>query len=247
LVVGIACTTNTGAVDDLEGLARVSARERLWLHADAAYGGFFLLTERGRRVMQGIERADSITLDPHKALFLPYGTGSLLVRDAGKLRVAHALTADYLPAMQDAQDLVDFCQISPELTRPPRGLRVWLPLKLHGVRVFRRALEEKLDLAEWAAQRLHALEPQVEIVAEPQLSTVAFRLRRPGLGAEELNRLNRAFLERINARQRVYLTGTTLGDLFALRICVVSFRTHQDRMRRCLEDIQAALRELVSD
>lgn len=246
LIVGNAGTTNTGAVDHLGALADLAARERLWLHVDAAYGGFFLLTERGRRVMDGIARADSITLDPHKALFLPYGTGSLLVRDGERLRRAHALTADYLPAMQDTQDLVDFCQISPELSRPPRGLRVWLPLKLHGAAAFRRALDEKLDLAEWAACQLHALEPAIEVVAEPQLSTVAFRLSRSGADQETLNRLNRAFLERINARNRVHLTGTMLGDRFALRICVVSFRTHRDRLEMCLEDIRSAIQEVAN-
>jgi aromatic-L-amino-acid decarboxylase len=243
LIVGNAGTTNTGAVDDLDALADLAARERLWLHVDAAYGGFFMLTERGRQVMHGISRADSITLDPHKALFLPYGTGSLLVREGERLRQAHALTAEYLPAMQDTQDLVDFCQVSPELSRPPRGLRVWLPLKLHGAAAFRRALDEKLDLAAWVTRELHGLAPAIEVVADPQLSTVAFRLGRPATDPEALNRLNRAFLERINARNRVHLTGTMLGDRFVLRICVVSFRTHMDRMEMCLEDIKAALQD----
>ena len=243
LIVGNAGTTNTGAVDDLDALADLAARERLWLHVDAAYGGFFMLTERGRQVMHGISRADSITLDPHKALFLPYGTGSLLVREGERLRQAHALTAEYLPAMQDTQDLVDFCQVSPELSRPPRGLRVWLPLKLHGAAAFRRALDEKLDLAAWVTRELHGLAPAIEVVADPQLSTVAFRLRRPAGDTEALNRLNRAFLDRINTRNRVHLTGTMLGDRFVLLICVVSFRTHMDRMEMCLEDIKAALQD----
>ena len=240
LIVGNGGTTNTGAVDDLSGLADVAARARCWLHVDAAYGGFFLLTERGRRAMRGIDRADSITLDPHKGMFLPYGTGCLLVRDATSLRRAHALSADYLPAMQEATDLVDFCQISPELSRPPRGLRVWLPIKLHGMRAFRDALDEKLDLAAWATQELRTI-PGIAIVAEPQLSTVAFRLERPGASHDELNQLNRELLERINTRQRVFLTGTTVGGRFVIRICVLSFRTHQDRMEQALADIRAAV------
>lgn len=243
LLVGNAGTTNTGAVDDLVALADLAARERVWFHVDAAYGGFFRLTQRGRQATRGMERADSATLDPHKTLFLPYGTGSLLVREGERLRQAHALTADYLPAMQEAGDFPDFCQISPELSRPPRGLSVWLPLKLHGAAAFRRALDEKLDLTEWATRELHALEPAIEVVAEPQLSTVAFRLRRDGMDGEALNRLNRQFLGRINARNRVHLTGTLLGDRFALRICVVSFRTHRDRMEACLEDIKHALQD----
>src|SRR5262249_45922816 len=117
LVVGNAGTTNTGAVDDLIALADLCERERLWFHVDAAYGGFFLLTEEGRRRMAGIERSDSLVLDPHKGLFLPYGTGALLVRDGEALKRAHALSADYMPSMQEDPDLVDFNLLSPELSR----------------------------------------------------------------------------------------------------------------------------------
>src|SRR5262249_41171058 len=124
LIVGNAGTTNTGAVDDLQALADLAERERLWLHVDGAYGGFFLLTPQGKTLMAGIERADSITLDPHKGLFLPYGTGSLLVREAAALKRAHSVSAHYLPDAQEDQDLVDFSQISPELSREFRGLRV---------------------------------------------------------------------------------------------------------------------------
>ena len=147
LVVGNAGTTNTGAVDDLPRLADVAARERLWLHVDAAYGGFFLLTREGSRRLAGIERADSIVLDPHKGLFLPYGTGALLVRDGDALRRAHALSGDYMPDMQQDPDFADFNLLSPELSRGFRGLRVWLPVKMHGIGPFRRNLEEKLELA----------------------------------------------------------------------------------------------------
>lgn len=255
LIVANAGTVNTGAVDDLPALGDLAAREGCWLHVDAAYGGFFLLTERGRRTMRGIERADSITLDPHKGMFLPYGTGCLLVRDAGTLRRAHGQTADYLPAMQDAEDLVDFCQISPELSRPPRGLRVWLPIKLHGIEAFERALDEKLDLTEWATREL-AWIPGIRIVAEPQLSIVAFRLepsgagmgdRTPQVNESELNGLNRHLLDRINARRHVFLTGTMLRGQFVIRICVLSFRTHLDRMEQALQDIRAAVKETLGD
>ncbi|UCF40643.1 MAG: aminotransferase class I/II-fold pyridoxal phosphate-dependent enzyme [Gemmatimonadota bacterium] len=243
LLVTSAGTTNTGAVDDLEGAAAVAERHGLWHHADAAYGGFFALTERGHRVLRGLERADSITLDPHKGLFLPYGTGSLLVRDGAALERSHALEAEYLPPMQEDAEFVDFCQISPELSRPFRGLRVWLPFKLAGAGAFRAQLDEKLDLAHWAHERLREVEG-VEIVAEPQLSIVAFRLTRPGLDADGMNRLNRELLERINARRRVYLTGTTVRGAFVLRICVLSFRTHLERMEQGLQDIRRAVEEL---
>ncbi|MDQ2870714.1 MAG: aminotransferase class I/II-fold pyridoxal phosphate-dependent enzyme [Acidobacteriota bacterium] len=242
-LVGNAGTTNTGAVDDLEGLADIAKAEGLWLHADAAYGGFFALTERGRARLSGIERSDSVVLDPHKSLFLPYGNGSLLVRDPETLKRAHALSADYLPRMQEDADLSDFTLLSPELSRDWRGLRVWLPVKMHGIGVFRANLDEKLDLAEWAARELARI-PGVEILAEPQLSTLAFRLTRAGLSARETDALNAAWMEKTNGRGRVYLTATRLAGRFAIRICVLSFRTHLDRMEACLEDLRASIAEV---
>ncbi len=244
LIVGNAGTTNTGAVDDLEALAEVAARRGLWLHVDAAYGGVFALTERGRATLAGLERADSMTLDPHKGLFLPYGTGSLLIRDAGALERTHSIHADYMPAMQSDPDLVDFCEQSPELSRDFRGLRLWLPIKMHGIDAFRQSLDEKLDLARWAAGELRRI-PGIEILAEPELSLVVFRLAREGLGPAELDRLNHQLLDRINRRQRVFLTGTTLAEGFALRICVLSFRTHRERMEMALEDVRQAIAELA--
>lgn len=237
MLCGSAGTTATGAVDDLAALARLSREQSLWFHVDGAYGAFFMLTARGRAAMQGISEADSIILDPHKTLFLPFGTGALIVRDETVLRRAYSMHADYLPQFQEAGELIDFCEISPELSRDFRGLRVWLPLKLFGIEPFREQLEEKLDLAEWATAELHKIEG-IEVVAEPQLSIVAFRLVREGA---DLDALNRELVARINARQNVMLTGAVVEGQFVIRICVVSHRTHMDRMRMCMEDIRAAV------
>jgi aromatic-L-amino-acid decarboxylase len=237
-------TTNTGAVDDLNALADFAGREGLWFHVDGAYGGFFAMTEEGKRILSGIARADSLVLDPHKSLFLPYGTGCLLVRDGAALKRAHQLSADYMPTMQDDPDQPDFNLLSPELSREWRGLRVWLPIKMHGIGAFRRALEEKLALARQAADALRAM-PGVEIVAEPQLSLVAFRAVAGGETEEAANARNRRWLEGINARKRVYLTGTRLGGRFVLRLCVLSFRTHADAIAKALEDARAALAEIA--
>ncbi|NUP08351.1 MAG: aminotransferase class I/II-fold pyridoxal phosphate-dependent enzyme [Polyangiaceae bacterium] len=245
-IVGNAGTTNTGAVDDLAALADIAARHSMWFHVDAAYGGFFALTSRGKRVMRGIERADSVTLDPHKGLFLPYGTGCLVVRDRAALRRAYSMHASYLPPMQEHDDLVDFCELGPELSREARGLRVWLPLKMHGAGTFRDALDEKLDLAMSAFERVRAL-PNVEIVSEPVLSLFTFRFRpSPHEGDEErLEAHNRAILARVNDRQRVLLTGARVGGRFFIRVCVLSFRTHADRIDALVEDLCAALDEPV--
>jgi aromatic-L-amino-acid decarboxylase len=243
MIVGSAGTTNTGAVDDLEALADIAARERLWLHLDAAYGGFFVLTERGQDRLSGIGRADSITLDPHKGLFLPYGTGCLLVKDGKALERAHTVHADYMPPLQESDDLIDFCEISPELSRDFRGLRVWLPIKMRGLEAFHAALDEKLDLTEWAYRELLTIDG-IEIVAKPQLTVVAFRLALPNTSRQQANRVNEQLLERINGKKRVFLTGTVLDGLFTLRICVLNFRTHFDRMEMCLEDIRSSVAEL---
>src|SRR5687768_8843485 len=230
LVAGSAGTTCTGAVDDLEELARVAREEKLWFHVDGAYGALFMLTGRGRAALKGIEQADSLILDPHKTLFLPFGTGAVLVRDARALRRAHSLHADYLPAMQQEDELVDFCEISPELSRDYRGLRVWLPLKLFGIEPFREQLDEKLDLIQFAVEALREIE-EIEIVAEPQLTITAFRYRD--------DESTRELLTRINARKRVMLTPTTLPDgRFVIRIAIVSHRTHRDRVEMLLEDVR---------
>jgi aromatic-L-amino-acid decarboxylase len=244
LVAGSAGTTGTGAVDDLRALARVAREQKLWFHVDGAYGALFLLTERGRAALEGIEEADSLILDPHKTLFLPFGTGAVLVRDARTLQRAHSLHADYLPDLQQEDELVDFCEISPELSRDFRGLRVWLPLKLFGIQPFREQLDEKLDLIAYASGELRKIEG-IEMVAEPQLTITAFRLVRPGLDLEELNALNRRLLDRVNARKRVMLTPTMLDGRFVLRIAIVSHRTHRDRIDMALEDLRAAVAEVV--
>jgi aromatic-L-amino-acid decarboxylase len=245
LVVGNAGTTNTGAVDPLPALADLARRAGLWFHVDAAYGGFFALTERGRTVLAGLDRADSIVLDPHKGMFLPYGTGALLVRDGEALRRAHSFAAEYLPGAQEDRDLVDFHEISPELSRPFRGLRLWLPLQLLGIEPFREALDEKLDLARWLADELRDT-PGFELVTEPELSLFAFRLHPPGAEEVELDALNRELLARVNAKNRVHLTATVLDRGFVLRACVLSFRTHRDRVAAALEDLRAAAAELTA-
>jgi aromatic-L-amino-acid decarboxylase len=232
LIVAAAGTTNTGAIDPLDRIADIAEKKSIWLHVDAAYGGFFALTERGRRALTGMERADSITLDPHKSLFLPYGTGALLVRDASELRRAHAMHASYLPPAQDDVDCTDFSDLGPELSRDFRGLRVWLPLAMHGIGPFREALDEKLDLARTACDAIRAI-PGLEIVAEPDLSLFAFRC--------EDDARTRRLLRDINARQRVFLTGTTVKDRFVIRACILSFRTHADRIAMFLEDVRASV------
>ncbi|MFQ5718375.1 MAG: pyridoxal phosphate-dependent decarboxylase family protein [Acidobacteriota bacterium] len=248
MVVASAGTTNTGAVDPLLEIAEICAEKNLWLHVDAAYGGFFRLTRAGQKLLAGTEQADSITLDPHKGLFLPYGTGALLVRDGAVLQAAHELSADYMPAFQDAEPrgAYDFCAHGPELSRDFRGLRVWLPIQMHGIGPFVDCLDEKLDLTRHAARRLEGMDG-IEIVAWPQLTVVAFRLVRPGADANDLDRLNARLLARVLASRKVWLTSTRLDGRVVLRICVLSFRTHRDRVETCLDLIEREVNALLDE
>lgn len=242
LAVASGGTTNTGAVDDLPGIADVCRDEDLWFHVDAAYGGFLALAEAGAEALRGWERSDSATLDPHKALFLPYGTGSLVVRDDAALVAAHGGEADYL-AEGGLEGVPDFNARGPELTRPFRGLDVWLPLRVSGEEAFREAAAEKLRLARRAADALADV-PEVEVVAEPQLSALAFRVH-PEVAGGEADRWTEALLDRVNERGRVHISGTDLDVGYVARVCVVSFRTHAEHVDRCVGDIREAARALA--
>lgn len=245
LVLASAGTTNTGAIDPLVEISDVCRRLDLWLHVDGAYGGAFVLCAEGKRRLAGIERADSIVFDPHKGMFLPYGTGCLLVRDGSHLRNAHRESAEYLEDFKHGDDakIPSPTEYGPELSRDFRGLRIWLPLMIHGARQFRDALSEKLSLAEElfvGVRRLQDEGHDLEVCGPPQLSTVAFR-RPPRLGeaAAATDRRNEELLKRINDSGRVFLSTTRLpaseGPLLTLRACILSFRTHAAEVAALLE------------
>jgi aromatic-L-amino-acid decarboxylase len=238
-IVANAGSTDTGSVDPLEQIADVAATERLWLHVDAAYGGFFQLTVRGRQLLSGIERADSITLDPHKGLFLPLGTGALVVRDGEALRDSHGGGGSYLRDLDARFGVPHFAELSPELSRDFRGLRVWLPLHLHGVAAFRAALDEKLDLAGEAYAALSRM-PELEVLEPPDLSVVAFRVRGEPPGAD---RASEELLRLVNESARVVLSSTIVGGRLTLRVAILSHRTHRARVQEALELIEQAARK----
>ena len=236
-VASAAGTTNTGAVDPLHAIADLCAREGLWHHVDGAYGAFFHLCPELRSLMPGLSRADSLTLDPHKGLFLPYGTGALLVRDGAVLRRAHEATAGYLPGRTD-NDEYDPHVYGPELSRGFPGLRVWLCVKLYGAERFRAALAEKRALALEAAARVAAV-PGIVMAAPPQLSLFAFHLRWPGASLAEENRATELLVERVNLRNRVMLSGAFVEGRFLARVCVLSFRTRARHVEACVTDLAA--------
>lgn len=236
LVVGAAGTTDTGAVDPLAALADVAEREGCWYHVDAAYGGFFLLTEEGRRLFPGIERSDSVVLDPHKGLFLPFGSGMVIVRDVRKLVATHDATGHYMQDARREPEEISPSEISPELSRHLRALRMWLPLVLLGTKPFQAALEEKLLLARYFHREIQ--ERGWEVGPPPELSVVTYRRAPQGASLEEANRLNQRIVEGVRRDGRVFLSSTMLEGRFTLRLAVLNFRTHKKEVDLALQVLQ---------
>ncbi len=222
LLVASAGTTDVGAIDPLQDLGVVAKKFNLWFHVDAAYGGFFVLTKEGKKKLKGMELSDSLVIDPHKGLFLPYGVGVVLVKDPKLLNATHYYQANYMQDALSETDEPSPADLSPELTKHFRGLRMWLPLKLHGVRPFRACLEEKLLLAQYFYDEIKGL--GFEVGPEPELSVVTYRYVPKGGNADAFNK---KLLKMVQEDGRVFISSTMLNGKFTLRFACLSFRTHR--------------------
>ncbi len=240
LVVASAGTTDTGAIDPLPEIAEIVRREHLWLHLDAAYGGFFVLCDEGKAVLQALNEADSIVMDPHKGLFLPYGSGAVLVKDVHQLARAHSYEANYMQDARAAAGDYSPADLSAELSRPFRGMRLWLPLKLFGLAPFRAALAEKMWLARYFHQRISEL-PGFEVGPAPDLSVVTYRYL-PGSG--DVNEFNRRLLKAVLDDGKVFISSTLLAGRFTLRLAVLHFRTHLETVDYLIDLLEQSARKL---
>lgn len=234
MIFASAGTTDIGAVDPLEKLADLAGEHNLWFHVDAAYGGAFLLTDHGKKVMKGISRADSTIIDPHKGLFLPYGTGALLVRDGKKLFHSQHMEANYLQDTHKATGEYSPADLSPELSKHFRGLRMWLPLKLFGVKPFRDALVEKRLLTQYFYRKVQSI-PGIEVGPDPELSVMFFRYI-PEEG--DPNTFNKKLVDAIHDDGRVFLSSTHIEGTIYLRLAVLNFRTHLKHINLVLEVLE---------
>lgn len=232
LVIASAGTTDTGTVDPLPDIADLAADRGMWMHVDAAYGGFFQLTDRGNDRLIGIERADTIALDPHKGLSIPFGVGALIARDESQLVDAHLGRGAYLKDEDSHEGIRDIASLGPELSRPFRGLSVWLPLQLHGVAPFREALDVALDVAEHGYERIRDI-PGVDAHWEPDLSIVAFGFDDDAAG--------RAAWEAVNADRHIHLSPTIIEGRFILRFAVLNRRTTTDHIDHAIDIIEETL------
>ena len=236
-------TTNTGSIDPMESIALIAKKYNLWYHVDAAYGGFFKLVQPLHSKFVGIEKADSITLDPHKTLFLPFGTGTILIKNKEHLLKAFHYLADYMQDTIDADEEISPADISPELTKHYRGLRMWLPLKLFGLKPFKAALEEKLYLTQFIYNALKKLK-NFEVGPEPELSVAIFRYV-PSSG--NANEFNKKLIQAIQKDGRIFLSSTTINEVFWIRVAVVSFRTHLVHIELLLDIIKEKVTDFTSE
>jgi aromatic-L-amino-acid/L-tryptophan decarboxylase len=239
-VAASAGATNAGTVDPLPELAELCHERGVWLHADAAYGGFAVLTERGHAQLAGLELADSVALDPHKWLYQPYECGCLLVREGHALRAAFEITPDYLDDSKASQAEVDFADLGLQLSRATRALKVWVSLRYFGLDAFRAAIEHSLDLADLARRRVEESEA-LELAAEPSLGIVCLRRRFPDTASEdEAERRNAVLVDQVEHSGIGVVSGTRLHGEYVIRLCVLNHTTREEDVKRVLAFLESA-------
>lgn len=243
LVVASAGTTNTGTVDPLATISEIVSTYRLWFHVDGAYGGLFVLCPEGKAILRGLHQSDSLVLDPHKSLFLPYGTGAVLVRERQKLYAAFNAEADYIHNILAEADELSPGDLSLELTKHFRGLRFWLPLKLLGVAPFRAALAEKIKLARYFYEQIKSM-PGFEVGPAPDLSIVIYRYLPKRGNADDFNQ---RLVQAIQQDGRIFISSTRVDGNLVLRAAILSYRTHLDEIIETLETLGQKARQLEQE
>jgi aromatic-L-amino-acid/L-tryptophan decarboxylase len=240
LVAANAGSTNTGAVDDLRRLAEICRERNVWLHVDGAYGGFAVLTDRGRELLDGIALADSVTLDPHKWLAMPFEVGCLMVRRGDALERAFELHPEYLSEHPDGARIVNFSDRGLQLTRASRAIKVWLALQTFGVDAFRTAIDRAMDLTLFAQRRIEA-DDRLELVTPASLGVLTFRRRgAAGASTAEIDRANERLVAWLAHRGDVLLTATTIGGRYVIRLCVLNHSSGEADVVEALEEVAAA-------
>jgi glutamate/tyrosine decarboxylase-like PLP-dependent enzyme len=237
-VAATAGTVNTGAVDPLAQIAEICHSEGLWFHVDAAYGGPAALLPELATLYEGLDRADSVAIDPHKWMYVPVECGCALVRDAAAMRDAFSLVPPYL---RDEKALPWFSEFGIQQSRGFRALKLWFALKHIGLDGYRRAIARDIRLARALQERLRS-SSDFQLVSAGPLSITCFRYRpaAPDLPESDIDRLNKRVLDRVQTDGRVFLTGTELAGRFVLRACIVNFRTTEEDLQTLLEAVRAA-------
>ena len=246
LIVATAGSTSTGAVDELPAIADLCERESLWLHVDAAYAAFAALTSRGREQLNGIERADSIVMDPHKWLFVPFECGCLLAREPATLKAAFHIMPEYLKDVAPGDEEVNFADYGEQLTRYARALKIWLSVRTFGLAPIRAMIERGVRLAEHV-ERIVRREDALELLAPARFGICCFRLRPPGVDDPALlDELNESVNTRVNASGRFLFSSTRVNGKFSLRVCTHNWRTTEADLDELLQTILVEARSYSS-
>ena len=234
-------STNTGAVDPLSDLADVCAAEELWLHVDAAYGGFSALTAKGRALLTGAERADSVTLDPHKWLFQPMECGSVLVRDGARLERTFAIHPDYLDGNDShGEGEVNLADRGLQLSRGFRALKIWMSVHTFGLAAFRAAIQRNLELAEFAEDLVRSHAPRLTLMAPATLGIVCFRREWPGTDEAETERRGNALVDALESTGTALVSSTRLAGRHTVRLCILNPTSSEEHVRRVIEHFAGA-------
>jgi len=231
--------TNTGAVDPLHAIADFCEEARIWLHVDGAYGAFAVLTDEGSKLLSGIERADSIAMDPHKWLFQPFEAGCLMVKDVARLEAAFTVQAEYLQDAQWGREHANFSDRGLQLTRQFRALKVWMSIQTFGLAAFRRAIAKGIELAARAEEYVRASE-LLEIANPASLGVVCFRFNPLGSGysPERLEALNKQVQARVIETGTAMISSTRLRGSYSLRFCILNHQTTWGDVKGTLEAIE---------
>ena len=227
-------TASTGAVDPLAEMADFCADEGIWLHVDAAYGGFSLVTEQGRDRLKGIERADSIGMDAHKWFFQPYEVGALMVKDVALLESAFAMGHDVLQDTVWGANHPNFADRGLQLSRAARALKIWMSVQTFGMAAFRAAVDKGFELARRAQERIESA-ATLELMAPLTLGIVCFRVNPGGCDEDVLEEANKKVLAQVFWDEQAFLSSTSLKGVFSLRLCIINHNTTWEDVRKTLD------------
>ncbi len=250
-VVGAAGTTNTGGIDDLNGLADLCQQEDLWFHVDGAFGAWATLAPRARSKVVGIERADSLALDLHKWMYMPYEIGCILVRHEEQHRKAFSLTPDYLAHGEGrlgltGGDLPWFSDYDFQLSRGFRALKAWMSLKEHGSRKYARIIQQNIDQALYLGE-LVKTSPELELSAPVTLNVVCFRYVAPGMDDAKLDELNKRIIIELQEQGVAVLSGTVIKGRQVMRAANVNHRSRREDFEVLVREVIRIGKELTAD
>lgn len=246
IVVGNAGTTNTAAIDPLSSLADIRDAEGMWLHVDAAYGGAAALCEELRPLLNGVQRADSLTIDPHKWLFQPYEMGCVLARDGESLRRAFHDAAEYIEDELGRDDEINLQDYSHQQTRSFRALSLWLSVQVFGLEAFQAAIRHGVRAAQ-QAEALARASAHLRVVSAAQLGVLTFRYVADGWSGSALDALNKAIVARLQAERYAMVHTTVLKGIKVIRLCLINPRTTPDDIVQTLMHIERIGAEIVAE